>query len=115
MDSKKHYEHNEIKTSLSGTSICVWKWDILKVVLFLAETNDVISQNLNRKNEEKQKSSFACPTCNRKLKTATSLKAHVRTHRVVEKKFECDNCGKKYTNQYDLKVILKNLYTRWTL
>ncbi|XP_055705255.1 zinc finger protein 26-like [Phlebotomus papatasi] len=54
---------------------------------------------------------FECPQCFHTSKSASNLKKHIRTHTGL-KPFECAECGKCYSEKYDVRIHLQLKHTK---
>ena len=54
---------------------------------------------------------FPCEVCERVLLTKQALERHKEIHNETRQRFQCETCGKKFVEEYNLKVHKQNAHS----
>ena len=77
--------------------------------MFCTLSSSNLAQHLRVHNDEKN---FECRNCNRKFRSSSNLKTHIRAIHTKERMFACDFCEKKFATQWQKKSHTKTNHIR---
>ena len=80
-----------------------FSFSIFILILFASKISDKNVEELDHHVRMKH-GSFTCEICGQKLKTDSGFKAHIEQHKGLPVKKVCEECGKSYTTNQELKM-----------